>query len=169
MTMNRRNVLVVLATLVIGGGVLIGTGAFSTVEAQRTVSVETAGDANAFLAIEDNSQYLTNDSNNGALALTLDGDSVDGSGFNDEANTTLTNAFTIANNGESGSIDVGFGDGQDQSTTATLDQAEVRFTLNKTSTGGTGSNGPVGVDIVVDTTADGGTAESDTITINATS
>ena len=48
--MNRRNVLIGLGGLVAGGGALIGTGAFDTVEAERTVSVETAGDAAALLA-----------------------------------------------------------------------------------------------------------------------
>jgi len=46
---NRRSVLIGLGGLVAGGGALIGTGAFDTVEAERTVSVETAGDASAFL------------------------------------------------------------------------------------------------------------------------
>ncbi|MCU4751892.1 hypothetical protein OB919_07835 [Halobacteria archaeon AArc-curdl1] len=39
MRANRRNVLIGLGTIVAGGGAALGTGAFSTVEAQRTVNV----------------------------------------------------------------------------------------------------------------------------------
>ena len=39
MRMNRRNVLIGMGTIVAGGGAALGTGAFSTVEAERTVEV----------------------------------------------------------------------------------------------------------------------------------
>ena len=47
MAMNRRNVLIGLGTVAAGGGAVLGTGAFSTVEAERTVDMQTSGDSDA--------------------------------------------------------------------------------------------------------------------------
>lgn len=57
---GRRNMLIGLGTVIAGGGTVIGTGAFSTVTAKRTVSIETAGDANALLQITANKNYGRN-------------------------------------------------------------------------------------------------------------
>ena len=107
MDMNRRNVLVGLGGLVAGGGALIGTGAFTTVEAERTVSVETAGDASAFLGLDEvpgspNSDYL--DTSGDTVEITIDdsaGTSA-GDGLNQNAITTIRNIVQVANNGTQG-------------------------------------------------------------------
>ncbi|MFU8868486.1 hypothetical protein [Natronococcus sp.] len=52
MKLNRRNTLIGLGTIVAGGGAALGTGAFSTVEAGRSVDVSTAGDDSALLELE---------------------------------------------------------------------------------------------------------------------
>jgi hypothetical protein len=49
---TRRTTVVTFGTLLAGGGAVLGTGAFDTTEAQRSVSLETADDADAFLAFE---------------------------------------------------------------------------------------------------------------------
>ncbi|MEY7851266.1 hypothetical protein AB7C87_18940 [Natrarchaeobius sp. A-rgal3] len=49
---SRRSTLIGVGGIVAGGGALVGSGAFDTVEATRTVSVETADDADAFLGLE---------------------------------------------------------------------------------------------------------------------
>ena len=49
--MDRRQLLAALGTVVGGGGVIAGTGAFTSVNANRDVSVEVSDDANAFLRI----------------------------------------------------------------------------------------------------------------------
>jgi hypothetical protein len=103
--MNRRNVLVGLGGLVAGGGALIGTGAFTTVEAERTVNVETAGDANAFLALapadrdgSGNNAYV--EETNGTIQINLDGSNdSDVDGLNQNAITTFRNLVTVSNNG----------------------------------------------------------------------
>jgi hypothetical protein len=103
--MNRRNVLVGLGGLVAGGGALIGTGAFTTVEAERTVNVETAGDANAFLALapadrdgSGNNAYV--EETNGTIQINLDSNSgSNGDGLNRNAITTFRNLVTVSNNG----------------------------------------------------------------------
>ena len=103
--MNRRNVLIGLGGLVAGGGALLGTGAFTTVEAERTVSVETAGDADAFLGLapadgEDDEGYVTvND--DGLIEINFDADAGDeaGEGLNQRARTTFLELVTITNQG----------------------------------------------------------------------
>lgn len=49
---TRRTTVIALGGLLAGGGALLGTGAFGTVEAERSVSLETADDSDAFLAFE---------------------------------------------------------------------------------------------------------------------
>lgn len=61
MPISRRNTLVGLGALVAGGGAVLATGAFTQVEAQRTVSVDTAGDADAMLGIEAHDEYDVGD------------------------------------------------------------------------------------------------------------
>ena len=99
--MNRRNVLVLLAVVAIGGGLIAGTGAFSQVEASRTADVGVSGDSSALLKIEDNtsSSSLVN-------TTTTDGDNVDTIEFqenslNDNATTRYDYALNVTNNGNS--------------------------------------------------------------------
>ena len=96
--MNRRNVLVGLGTIVVGGGAALGSGAFSTVEASRTVSVGVAEDSQALIGLEqgDNeSNYLNWD--DGYLTIDLDSETL-GAGINVEAELTIDDALTITNN-----------------------------------------------------------------------
>lgn len=75
---NRRNVLIGLGSVIAGGGALLGTGAFTTVTAERTVSVETAGDADALLQITANEDYgedvgeYVSTTDDGTIQLTFD-------------------------------------------------------------------------------------------------
>lgn len=61
MPISRRNTIVGLGAVVAGGGLVLGTGAFTQVEAQRTVSVDTAGDADAMLGLEAHEDYDVGD------------------------------------------------------------------------------------------------------------
>ena len=100
MIMNRRNVLVLLAVVAIGGGLIAGTGAFSQVEANRAVDVGVNGDSSALLGIAVNtSSSLVN-------ATTTDGDGVETIEFeenrlNDNATTRYDYALNVTNNGDS--------------------------------------------------------------------
>lgn len=49
---TRRNTVIALGGLLAGGGAVLGTGAFDSVEAQRSVALETAADSDALLAFE---------------------------------------------------------------------------------------------------------------------
>lgn len=107
---NRRSVLIGLGGLTAGGGALLGTGAFTTVTAERTVNVETAGDASAFLGLapadrgdgDDIQNEYVADPGDGTLEITLvNNDDTDGnaSGLNQNAKTVFRNLVTITNNG----------------------------------------------------------------------
>ena len=96
MGMNRRNVLVGLGGLTVGGGALFASGAFTTVEAQRTVSVETAGDSAALLSFQVNAADFngveSGESSDGVVRIDL-------TEINREATTTFEGVLTVENNG----------------------------------------------------------------------
>lgn len=93
--MNRRNVLVGLGTVVAGGGAALGTGAFSSVEAERTVTVETVGDDAALLqfsAPEDYNGFELEDEGDGAATIVF-------TDLNEDADTSFSGALQIQNTG----------------------------------------------------------------------
>lgn len=101
---TRRNVLVGLGALLAGGGALFATGAFTTVEAQRTVNVETAGDANAFLGLtpaRPDGAWVAE--TGGTIEIQLDSDAggatPTGEGLSQNAINTFNDIVEISNNG----------------------------------------------------------------------
>jgi hypothetical protein len=100
--MHRRRLLLGAGTLLAAGGTL-GTGAFTSVSANRSVSVQVADDADAFLAMESspgpNGSYAAVE--DGQLALRLDGSSGTpaGDGVNGDAVTRIEDIFRIRNQG----------------------------------------------------------------------
>ncbi|AGB30264.1 Protein of unknown function (DUF1102) [Natrinema pellirubrum DSM 15624] len=98
--MKRRSVLVSLGTIVAGGGAALGTGAFSSVEAERTVTVETAGDANAFLALtpaSGASDYV--DDTGDTIVIDISGNSEGATGVNQNSLTSFDALVTVTNQG----------------------------------------------------------------------
>ena len=101
--MRRRKMLAALGSVAAGGATAVGTGAFTSVSADRDVSVAVAGDADAFLALTPsdgpNGAYASLD--DGELVVRLDGsdDTPAGAGVNDDAVTRLTDVFRIENRG----------------------------------------------------------------------
>jgi hypothetical protein len=103
----------VLGSLAAGGLGLVSTGAFSTVEASRTATVETAGDADALLGITpgastgnpddtDYPRYLTGNGENGTIGVDITNPSV-----NDNAVTEIDQLLEVTNNGTE-KVTVGF-------------------------------------------------------------
>nr|WP_254611782.1 hypothetical protein [Haloterrigena gelatinilytica] len=161
MRMNRRNVLVGLGTIVAGGGAALGTGAFSSVEADRTVSVGTTGDGQAYLGVSvTNSAYAVDGSSESEAAVTIDlGDTGNESvGFNDDATTYVNGILELTNNAADGnSIEVSLGsaaNGHSKSQTVSIAGADVTFTLSDPDTGTDG-------DLAYATVSDGGTTTVD--------
>ena len=75
-----------------GGGALFASGAFTTVEAQRTVSVDAAGDAEALIGLEVSGGIAGNEGDTITFELEED--------VNLDARTTFEDALTVTNNGE---------------------------------------------------------------------
>ena len=95
---NRRKFLAGLGALASGSAAAVGTGAFTSTAATRSVSVDVAGDSNAFLGIEPgDSPYAYTE--NGQLVLDFDGSEVSGDGVNTDAFTKFNSLFTVTNNG----------------------------------------------------------------------
>ena len=87
----QKKIILVLVILA-GALVAVYTGAFTSVNAERSALVEVAGDASALLAIESASPYVEYDAN-GAVRLDLP------AGVNNEAETNLGKLFVVTNNG----------------------------------------------------------------------
>lgn len=102
--MNRRQLLALIGSLSAGTAVVNGTGAFTSVEAERDVSVEVASDANAYLALSatgPNAPYTTVEDGQLGIDLTADNtsDISGGQGVNAEAITVFEDLFEIRNQG----------------------------------------------------------------------
>ena len=102
-TMERRKFLIGAGALASGSAAAVGTGAFTSVTADRTVNISTSEDSDAFLAFETgsatNSAYVS-ENDNGTLSLDLDADAgAGGSGVNKEGTTQINDIFKIRNQG----------------------------------------------------------------------
>lgn len=158
MVLNRKNTLVLLGVLVVSGGIVLGTGAFSTVQAERTVTVETAGDSSALLGLDANTTYNGLNSTggtDGALQLGINN-------VNENAITTFDNAVNVTNRGANTvyfSVDTESGSGLTftNSTGADLSSNEVELSPGESAW----------VSLEVDTT--GSVSSSSTVTFWANS
>jgi len=84
--------LLAIAMILVAAMVTLATGAFTSVSADREVSMTVAGDASALLGLEAHAPYASYD-DNGAIKIELS------HGVNVEAETDLGKVFTITNNG----------------------------------------------------------------------
>ncbi|MFC6758047.1 MULTISPECIES: hypothetical protein [Haloarcula] len=104
--MKRRTFLLGTGITASTGVAVLGTGAFSGVEADRNVVVDVTGDAEAFVRLSPvsgpagNGDYAT-ETQHGELQLTIseNNESVDGGGLNAQATTVITDVFTVGNQG----------------------------------------------------------------------
>jgi hypothetical protein len=107
--MERRTFVLSAGALAASGGIALGTGAFSNVEAERDVGVAVADDASAYLGLKPgdgpNGNYVdTTDSDALAINLTGDNDNIGsglagGEGLNANAVTGIADLFKIQNQG----------------------------------------------------------------------
>jgi len=148
MSMNRRNVLVGLGTIVAGGGAALGTGAFSTVEADRTVTISTASDSDALLAIEVADGYGSETDGEVSIDLSGPGDS---SGLNVEARTRY-NAILALTNQDTDAVSISID-------SASTDDGTISATTIDSSTTSSVSSNEVGIDLVADEGYDSGNLE----------
>jgi hypothetical protein len=103
-TMQRRKFLIGAGSLAAAGAAGLGTGAFTSVSAERTVTVNVADDDDALLRLTQdgtgpNSQYAN--ISNGQVGIDLDNSDTTngGSGVNKNAKTFIRDIFRIQNQG----------------------------------------------------------------------
>ena len=92
-----------MGSLTVGGAAAVGTGAFTSVTAERSVSVAVADDSEAFLSLSKisdsaNSQDYV-DANGNQISLVLDESGNGGSGFNANAETRIDDLLQVSNQG----------------------------------------------------------------------
>lgn len=110
--MQRRKFIAGLGSLAAAGAAGIGTGAFTTVQANRSVDVSVASDSNALLAFQtssaDNSDYVS--TSNGAVSIDIDStfsngtEDSSGSGVNANATTQINDLFKVVNQGTQAAV-----------------------------------------------------------------
>ncbi|PSP78391.1 hypothetical protein BRC81_07535 [Halobacteriales archaeon QS_1_68_20] len=97
--MNRRNALIGLGSLAVGGGALFGSGAFSQVQADRTASFSVTNDGSALLGLSGDGSYVTETNTGPAGASTIE---FQFTKLNDNASSTFEGVLTITNNTQDG-------------------------------------------------------------------
>lgn len=125
MRLSRRNTLIGLSTIAAGAGAVGASGAFSSVSADREISVSSTGDSGANVQITVNEVQGLSDSGSDTIAL-------DFNNLNQNATTTYEDALTITPQGGNGPYDV----------TIPFTPPNLRFTVKNGSdvSGGTSVN-----------------------------
>jgi hypothetical protein len=95
--MQRRKYLAALGSAAAGGAAMMGTGAFASVEATRTVTVNVVGDRAAYLGLDETSPYAR--VTNGQLVLDFSNNGSGGQGVNIDSVSTFDGVFKMTNNG----------------------------------------------------------------------
>lgn len=173
--MGRKTRLFGLLAIFAAISLVTASGAFTTVEASRTATVNVAGDGSALLAMDpadgpNGNEYAR--ISNGELEINLGGYTSNATGVNPNATTDLQSVFVITNQGTQ-AVDVGIDDSGDNPGAVTF----YNSTVQSASNGGLEPGGAnatlspgesVTVSIKVNTTGLSGTPSLvDEITISA--
>ena len=100
--MNRRKFLATLGAATAGTSGAVGTGAFTSVSADRNVSVQVADDADAFLAMERSSGpngEFANPTGDGTIALDFTDTDAGGTGLGTDSIYEFDDVFRVTNQG----------------------------------------------------------------------
>ena len=137
-TMERRKFVIGAGALATGSAAAIGTGAFTSVEADRQVEVNVVDDADAYLGLsaldEPNSEYV--DESGDTVAIDITDTDAGGQGLNPNATTVIEDLLEVTNQGTNDGVgvwvevDLGdIGDGEfevyDQDTETDLEEEAV--------------------------------------------
>ncbi len=88
--------------IVVAASLVTATGAFSSVQAERTAEVNVVGDENAYLGLTGTSPFAEENEQTGELEINFDADhktDKGGKGVNPRSVTAFDNVFTITNQG----------------------------------------------------------------------
>ena len=173
-TMERRKFTIGLGALATGSAAALGTGAFSSVEAERSVEIDVEGDAEAYLRLTGDEEFIDDDTPQDSeleFAFGVNEETEEGGqGFNDDAVTVVEDIVTIENQGTEDTVQVDFGeDGDnDDEVTVNLDDADVKLMLPDNVSDRTIDVGnSTTIDIEVDTRDPDGSDSEEDITLYA--
>ena len=167
MQLTRRNTIIGLGTVAAGAGIISGSGAFDSVEANRSFEVSVSGDAGALLGLEATNDTIAGMESGGAGGNDViffeinDAEAGGDAAVNENAVTEFFDAFSVTNNG-----------GQDVNVSIELpgSVSGIAFTLadergdaNPTDLTSESyeltSGESISVDLTIDTTTSGGYVE----------
>ncbi|TQQ79831.1 hypothetical protein EGH24_10080 [Halonotius terrestris] len=167
MGLSRRNTIIGIGTLAVGAGVIGGSGAFDSVEANRSFEVGVTGDDAALLGLEATNDIIagTQSGGSGENDIIYFRISEEGSGgdaaLNENATTVFFDAMRVTNNGNKsvrlsfvfdGGIDgVAFTLAEERNDTSRTDLVSEGYVLTPGES--------ISLDLRIDTTADGGYVE----------
>jgi hypothetical protein len=108
--MQRRNLLIGIGSIAAGSAATLGTGAFTTVSAERTTQVNVAADSSGYVGISANGPYASG-TGDGQLELDFSSSNSqgvfgDGEGLNPDSEYHFDNVFQVANQGPGGDVRV---------------------------------------------------------------
>jgi len=97
--MQRRNLLIGMGSLAAGGAATLGTGAVDTIQTERGMAVDIAGDGAAYLGMEPNtdSEFVKTTNTNGQIKLDFASNNNGGKGVNTDGVTAARPAYTLSN------------------------------------------------------------------------
>ena len=171
--MERRKFLIGAAGTAIGGSALVGSGAFTSVEADRQVEVNVVDDADAYLGLsaldEPNSEYV--DESGDTVAIDITETDAGGQGLNPNATTVIEDLLEVTNQGTNDGVgvwvevDLGdIGDGEfevyDQDTDTDLEDEAVPIDVGESLTIGVEIESADPADLDGDVTIFGDTREN---------
>jgi hypothetical protein len=98
--MKRRNMIVTIGSIAAGGATFVGTGAVSSMEAERNVTGRVVGDKSAYVAIREGADHgFAAENTDGEFRVGFDNDPDGGDGLNPDSVNTFDDVFRIRNTG----------------------------------------------------------------------
>ena len=102
MQLTRRNTIIGLGTLAAGVGVISGSSAFSSVEADRSFQVSVTGDSEALLGLEATNDTIVRGGDDSTIYFELP----ENRSLDNNWDSVFQNAFKITNNGPDQTIEI---------------------------------------------------------------
>lgn len=166
MGLSRRTTIIGIGTLAVGGGVIGGSGAFDSVEANRSFEVGVTGDGSALLGLEATNTVIAGTESSGAggndvIYFALTDDQGTEASLNENATTWFYDVMRVTNNGsQSVTLSIELGGGISGVSFLIDDENDGVAEKDLGETGHTLAVGETGlVDLRIDTTSDGGYVE----------
>lgn len=167
MGLSRRNTIVGIATLAVGAGVIGGSGAFDSVEADRSFEVGVTGDSSALLGLEATNEIIASTQSGGSGENDIiyfrisEEESGGDASLNENATTVFFDAMRVTNNGNK-TVTLSFlFEGGIEGVSFTL--ATERNDSDRTDLVNTGYDispgDSISLDLRIDTTTEGGYTE----------